>query len=230
MPTIYPIQDAFVRGELSPRLHARASLDLYRAGLAVCENFLTLPHGGIRKRAGSYYVGEVKTSANAVRLVPFIFSADQAYCLEFGNLYLRIYAYGARVGTIELVTPWPTAALDGIQFVQSADVMWLVHPDYAPQVLTREAALTWTLEEIEFQDGPYKAINLTPTTLTPASTAHITPAMTNNTTPAGYTVSSSNASASASSERLLTSEVNQAAPPVVSAHRVRVKQAPLCGQ
>lgn len=197
MPTIYPIQDTWVRGELSPRLHARASLDLYRAGLAVCENFLTLPHGGLRKRAGSYYVGEVKTSANPVRLFPFIFSADQAYSLEFGNLYLRIYAYGARVGTIELVTPWPTAALDGIQFVQSADQMWLTHPDYPGQILTREAALTWTLEEIEFQDGPYKAINLTGTRLTPASTGHATPVMTANTTPAGWTVSSSNASADA---------------------------------
>lgn len=202
MPTIYPIQDAFVRGELSPRLHARASLDLYRAGLAVCENFLTLPHGGIRKRAGSYYVGELGPGSfgpgvtGVVRLFPFIFSADQAYCLELGELYLRIYAYGARVGTIELTTPWPEDALDGIQFVQSADVMWLVHPDYAPQVLTREAALTWTLDEFEFDDGPYKDINLTPTTLTPASTGSLTPIMTNNTTPSG-TVADSAGSANA---------------------------------
>lgn len=193
---IFPLQDTWVRGELSPRLHARASLDLYRAGLAVCENFLTLPHGGLRKRAGSYYVGEVKTSANPVRLFPFIFSADQAYSLEFGNLYLRIYAYGARVGTIELVTPWPTAALDGIQFVQSADQMWMTHPDYPGQLLTREAALTWTLEEIEFQDGPYKPINLTGTRLTPASTGHITPIMTSNAAPSG-TVADSGGSVSA---------------------------------
>jgi hypothetical protein len=197
LPTIFPAQDSMVRGELSPRLHARASLDLYRVGLSICENFLTLPHGGLRKRGGTYFVSETKTQARTQRMLGFIFSADQAYMIELGHLYLRLYAYGARVGTIELVTPWPEEDLDGVQMVQSADVMWLTHPDYPPQTLTREAALTWTLEEFEFLDGPYKAINLTPTTLTPASTAHITPAMTNNTTPAGYTVSSSNASANA---------------------------------
>lgn len=202
MPTIYPIQDTWVRGELSPRLHARASLDLYRAGLAVCENFLTLPHGGLRKRAGSYYVGELGPAVygpgvdGLIRLFPFIFSADQAYCLEFGDLYLRIYAYGARVGSIELVTPWPEDDLGGIQFIQSADQMWLTHPDYPGQLLTREAALTWTLEEIEFQDGPYKPINLTSTNLTPASYGCATPKMTGLTAPSG-TVSSSAAAADA---------------------------------
>ena len=86
MTTLYPVQDVFTRGEISPRLHARASLDLYRAALSKCENFVTLPHGGIRKRGGSYFVGEVKSSAKATRLIPFIFSSDQAYCLEFGDL------------------------------------------------------------------------------------------------------------------------------------------------
>ena len=60
MTTLYPVQDVFTRGEISPRLHARASLDFYRAALAKCENFVTLPHGGIRKRGGTYFAGEVK--------------------------------------------------------------------------------------------------------------------------------------------------------------------------
>lgn len=202
MVALYPLQDTFVRGELSPRLHARASLDLYRAGLSTCENFLTLPHGGLRKRGGGYYVGELGPGSfgpginGLIRLIPFIFSADQAYCMELGELYLRLYAYGARVGTIELTTPWPEDELDQIQFVQSADEMWLVHPDYPPQKLIREAALTWTLEEFEFNDGPYKDINLTATTLTPASTGHITPDMTSNTLPSG-TAADSGGSASA---------------------------------
>lgn len=201
MVALYPAQDAFVRGEISPRLHARATLDLYRAALSLCENFITLPHGGLRKRGGSYYVGPAGPSESGhegnVRLLPFVFDVDQAYALEVGHYYLRIYAYGAQVGTIELVTPWPEEDLDGIQFIQSADVMWLIHPDYPPQTLTREDALLWTLEEFTFQDGPYGKINLSSTTLTPASTGHVTPEMTGNTAPAGFTVSSSNASADA---------------------------------
>ncbi|TGR92603.1 hypothetical protein EN852_039060, partial [Mesorhizobium sp. M2E.F.Ca.ET.209.01.1.1] len=93
MTALYPVQDVFTRGEISPRLHSRASLDLYRGSLAKCENFLTLPHGGIRKRGGTYFVGEVKASAKKTRLIPFIFSSEQAYCLEFGDQYISVYAY-----------------------------------------------------------------------------------------------------------------------------------------
>lgn len=185
MPTLYPIQDSFVRGEISPRLHARASLDLYRAALSKCENFVTLPHGGLRKRGGTYFVGELKDSSTRARPLPFIFSSDQAYMLEVGHLYLRIYAYGARVGTVELTTPWPESALDDLQFIQSADVMWIVHGDYPPQILTREAAETWTLEEFIFNDGPYLPINTEPTTLTPASRGSLTPTMTTDLLPSG---------------------------------------------
>ncbi|MER9574902.1 hypothetical protein NKI78_04515 [Mesorhizobium sp. M0400] len=196
MVTLYPIQDTFVRGEISPRLHARASLDLYRAALSRCENFLTLPHGGIRKRGGTEFVGEVKTSAKATRLIPFIFSADQAYSLEFGDLYIRVYAYGTRVGTVEVVAPYAEADLFNLQFVQSADQMWITHENYKPQVLTRTAHTTWTLAEFLFLDGPYDEINQTATTLTPAATGNAIPVMTSNTLPSG-TVSNADASANA---------------------------------
>jgi len=187
---LYPLQDSFVRGEVSPRLHARASLDFYRSALSLCENFITMPHGGIRKRGCTYFAGEVKSSASAVRLIPFIFSADQAYCLEFGNLYIRVYAYGARVGTVEVVSPWATADLDDLFFYQSADVMWIAHPAYQTRTLTRESNTTWTLATLTVEDGPYLDINTTSTTLTPAKTGSATPLMTDNTTPSG-TVSSS---------------------------------------
>lgn len=174
MTALYPNQDTFVRGEISPRLHSRASLDLYRAALAQCVNYITLPHGGIRKRGGTYYAGEVKTSATATRLIPFIFSPDQAYALEVGNLYIRVYAYGSRVGTVEVVTPWATADIWDLAFYQSADVMWICHPDYEPRTLTRTAHTTWTLAAFQVEDGPYLETNVTSTKLTPASTANLT--------------------------------------------------------
>ena len=185
MTTLYPIQDVFTRGEISPRLHARASLDLYRAALSRCENFVTLPHGGIRKRGGTYFVGEVKSSAKATRLIPFIFSSEQAYCLEFGDLYIRVYAYGARVGTVEVASPYLQADLFDLAYVQSADQMWITHRNYPPKVLTRTAHTTWTLADFAFLDGPYDRINDTSTTLTPADTGHLTPDMTSNATPSG---------------------------------------------
>ncbi len=196
MVALYPAQDALVRGELSPRLHARASLELYRAGLAKCENFVTLPHGGARKRGGTYFAGETKNSAKKSRLIPFIFSSEQAYALEVGDLYLRVYAYGARVGTVEVVTPWPEADIWRLQFIQSADVMWIVHPSYLPRTLTRTGHTSWTLAEFVFNDGPYLPINVTGTRLTPASRGSVTPIMSSNTTPSG-TASNSAAGSSA---------------------------------
>lgn len=196
MPTLYPIQDVFTRGEVSPRLHARASLDLYRAALSKCENFITLPHGGIRKRGGTYFVAEVKTSAKKTRTIPFIFSADQAYALEFGDLYIRVYAYGARVGTVEVASPYLEADLFDLQYIQSADQMWITCKNYPVKVLTRTAHTTWSLTDFEFLDGPYDPINDTSTTLTPASTGNAIPVMTSNTLPSG-TVTNTGASASA---------------------------------
>lgn len=159
MAALFPSQDTFVRGEISPRLHARASLDLYRAGLSKCENFITLPHGGIRKRGGTYFAGEVKDSTKKARLIPFVFSADQAYALELGPGYMRVYAYGARVGTIEYVTPWAEQFLNELQFVQSADVMWVVHPLYAPHKITRLAHDSWSVSPVDFFDGPFGPVN-----------------------------------------------------------------------
>ena len=196
MTALYPVQDTFTRGEISPRLHARASLDLYRAALARCENFVTLPHGGIRARGGTYFVGEVKTSARKTRGIPFIFSSQQAYCLEFGHLYIRVYAYGARVGTVEIVSPYVEADLFELAYVQSADQMWISHRDYPLKVLTRTAHTTWALTDYPFEDGPYDDINDTSTTLTPADYGSLTPKMTGNTAPSG-TVSGFGGSAGA---------------------------------
>jgi hypothetical protein len=45
----------------------------------------------------------------------------------------------------EIPTPYAAADLAAIDFVQSANVITLVHPSYAPQELTRTADTTWTL-------------------------------------------------------------------------------------
>ncbi len=192
--SVFPLQDTFVRGEISPRLHSRASLDLYRAGLSKCVNFFTLPHGGIRKLGGTYFVGEVKDSSKRTRGVPFIFSADQAYFLEFGNQYLRVYAYGARVGTVEVTTPYLEADLPKLMFYQSADAMWITHASYPVQKLTRTGHTTWSLAEFVIDEGPYDVEETQGTTLTLALRASITPTMTSNTAPSGTVSSSSGAS------------------------------------
>lgn len=48
-------------------------------------------------------------------------------------------------GTLEIPSPYDQADLLRVQFTQSADVMKLVHPSYAPQRLSRYSATRWVL-------------------------------------------------------------------------------------
>ncbi|WP_246675471.1 hypothetical protein [Mesorhizobium sp. B2-3-4] len=86
---------------------------------------------------------------------------------------------------MEVVSPYIEADLFDIQYVQSADQMWIMHKDYPLKVLTRTAHMAWTLDEYPFEDGPYDDINDTSTTLTPADYGSLTPKMTGLTTPSG---------------------------------------------
>lgn len=160
--TLFPAQDSFVRGEISKRLHARASLDLYRSALAICENFITLPHGGIRKRSGTYFAGATKDLGQE-RPIPFIFSETQAYMLFFGENYFRVYAYGGPVldgsDVVEVVTPYTYDDVIDLQFEQSGDVLYLAHPDFPPQKVTRSTNTDWTIAEVVYTDGPFGTEN-----------------------------------------------------------------------
>jgi hypothetical protein len=109
------------------------------------------------------------TSAK-VRLVPFIHSASDAYILEFGNNYIQFYRSGTRVVLdtgipYSITTTYQTADLFQLQFVQSADEMYIAHPDYPPRVLTRYGHAYWTIADLDFQEGPFLDENDTTTTI-----------------------------------------------------------------
>jgi hypothetical protein len=51
----------------------------------------------------------------------------------------------------EIASPYLEADLFDLHFVQSADVVTIVHPSYAPRELTRTGHTSWTLTEIAFK-------------------------------------------------------------------------------
>ncbi len=55
----------------------------------------------------------------------------------------------------EITTPYGTNDLFDIKFAQSADVMYLCHPDHEVEKLSRTGHTSWTLADVEFTDGPY---------------------------------------------------------------------------
>lgn len=179
MPKTVAVQTNFASGELSPSLRGRTDLPEYRNGAETIENFITLKQGGALFRSGTSYVADVKDSAVFTRLVSFIFSVTQTYILEFGDLYIRFYRDSGQLkqvsgdpseGTItEVVSPYTTAQLRALKFTQSADILYITHPDHEPRELRRTAGndtdpTTWTLATFDMQDGPYLKINTTSTT------------------------------------------------------------------
>lgn len=166
-----PIQTNFTGGEISPRLYGRVDLQKYATSVERCENFIIFPHGGITKRSGTRYLEEVKFSNKKTKLVPFIFSTEQAYIIEFGHLYVRFYRNEAvllnALGTApyELVTPYTENDLDDLDFTQSADVLYLVHKNYQPRTLNRLGPTNWALNLYEPRDGPYNEVNTTSITV-----------------------------------------------------------------
>tara|TARA_A100000171_G_scaffold30046_2_gene28274 strand:- start:7384 stop:10161 length:2778 start_codon:yes stop_codon:yes gene_type:complete len=67
----------------------------------------------------------------------------------------------------EITSPYLTAELFDIKFSQSADVMYITHPNHEVMKLSRTGHTSWTLAEVDFTDGPYLSENTTTTTLTP---------------------------------------------------------------
>jgi hypothetical protein len=94
-----PALSAFVAGELSSKLEGRIELEKYRQGCAELTNFMVLPQGGVTRRPGTQYLGEVKASANFTRLIPFQFKTSDTYILEFGNQIMRVYRAGRQILT-----------------------------------------------------------------------------------------------------------------------------------
>ncbi len=75
----------------------------------------------------------------------------------------------ARVYTV--TTTYAEADLFQLKFTQSADVLYVAHPDYAPRKISRTAHTSWTVTTIDFKDGPYLLENTTATTLTCSATS-----------------------------------------------------------
>lgn len=177
----------------------------------------------------------LSTADASVRLIPFEFSTDQAYTLEFGAGYMRVFkdggivldasktitgttnatpvqvttsaAHGYSSGHEVLISGTGVSALDGrywyirvtgsttfdllestapgstsatgtsskvfelstpyttygdvanLSFAQSADTLYLAHPDYPPAKVTRTAHDAWTHTPIAFDYFPFSPEN-----------------------------------------------------------------------
>jgi hypothetical protein len=155
MATTRTLQRAFAGGEVSPEMFGRIDDAKYQSGLAKCRNFICKPQGPAENRPGFEFVRAVKDSTKKTRLIPFTYSTTQTMAIELGAGYFRFHTQGATLEAspgvpYEVANPYAEADLFDIHFVQSADVLTLVHPNYAPRELRRLGATNWQLSTIAF--------------------------------------------------------------------------------
>lgn len=253
-----PAQLGFNAGIFGKRMYARSDLARYRFACRQMNNFIPTVQGPALKRSGTRFVKNGKGGASQnSRLIPFEFSRDQAYVLEFfdnGIRFMRsggavletavaisvgtpptianpcvittdvahgyttgdeIFITGSRLaflndqfftvtvtgastltleydgsaissvgesliaagtntvartyqitnGVASNAIPWNYDELDSIQYAQDADVMYLVHPLYAPHKLTRTSDTSWTCVAVDFVWPPFRDENVTETTV-----------------------------------------------------------------
>jgi hypothetical protein len=85
----------FTKGQISPEAEARFDLPIYNAAVRTATNVKVQRTGGLKKRMGTRFVAEALSPSS--RLIPFQFSDDQAYALEFAQAQMRPFALGGAV-------------------------------------------------------------------------------------------------------------------------------------
>lgn len=119
---------------------------------------------------GTEIVYDVQYAAGTTRQVAFIARGTTTYITflknsngiaTLDNVVCREYA------PVEITSPYLEADLPLLKWAQDANNLYIVHPSYAPRVLTRSSNVSWTLETMQFEDGPYFN-EVTSPTITPS--------------------------------------------------------------
>jgi len=171
---VTPGIQSFNAGEVSPLLQARSDYAKYDNACLTLQNMLVLSQGPVTRRPGTKYIADVNNHSEKSRLIPFEFSKTDAYILEFEPLHMRLFRNGGQVlsgaDPYDIDTVFEESELFEMQYVQSADVMYIVHPNHPPQKLSRTAHTAWTIADVNITTGPFLDENTTTTTITPSAT------------------------------------------------------------
>lgn len=153
------IQTNFTGGEQTPELRGRVDVNKYYNAVSELYNYVVKTHGGAKRRDGMRFAHEVKTSSKLARLIPFIFSRNQSYALEFGNRTMRVNKDNGIVevspGTpYEITTPYADTDLALIRYTGYGDTRFLFHPSFPTQRLTRRGHADWRIVPAPFVVQP----------------------------------------------------------------------------
>jgi hypothetical protein len=95
-------QDIFTKGELSPFMYARATVNEYNNGLKTAQNVLTYPTGAAGKRFGTLYQSTLNhlTLFNQLYFQTFQYLNECVYQLSLTPGFIEIFLEGILVATV----------------------------------------------------------------------------------------------------------------------------------
>ncbi len=177
--TARTIVNSFNAGELSPRMLARPEVDSYSRGCRILQNFIPTDYGAAERRPGTVETCVVdgirddvqtyvpKGGANPLprrRVLPFVFNDSNTYALivgEDGSLLV------SKDGVDKPATVSPEVDADAlpasidpwkIQCTQSADILYMVSPEFAPRLVKRaigaDGGVVFCVETMGFDFPP----------------------------------------------------------------------------
>lgn len=146
------IQTSFNAGELSPRLHGRVDTQVYRDGLAQMEGWLPTVQGPAVTAPGTIYV---ETAPGPFRCLPFEYDVTQGYVIEASAGLFRFYTNDVLLTGADVVSPYTLPQIRALDYQQSADVLYLYHPQMQTRKLVRTGASSFALQLLSFDDGPF---------------------------------------------------------------------------
>lgn len=181
-------QNNFNSGEMSVFTQNRSDIAKHASGCKVMENFIPLVSGGLVRRPGMRFLAAAPNESTRSRLIGLNFGDSESAVLvvspsqfrvmdSVGGGHVALLAAGSYVdaGVAKSYSGLPTThralpyvndyELSEIQYVQVNSLVYLVHPSYPVQRITRIAANAWISEEVEWDYAPFADENVTATTL-----------------------------------------------------------------
>lgn len=172
------MQFSFNGGIVSPEMFGRFDQAKYQTGVAKCKNFYVELYGGLTYRAGFRYVHHYDFALGTMRLIPFVFSEEQAVVLAIRGGAVNFFADGGMLlndddSPLEIVLPYATEHLMQLRYAQSADVITITHPNYPPRKIIRRGATNWTTEEVTVGYGLTPPLSIQGTIHKPNTTGYV---------------------------------------------------------
>ena len=126
---------SFLGGLVSQKLDERVDMDKFGKWFKVADNMRFFSTGAMQNRTGFVKVANTKNNFpnDNIRLLSFVFNNREAFLLELGQGYMRVFKDGAPIlDTNGSIKVWNTSitfpADEDLKYAQSGDIIFLTIP------------------------------------------------------------------------------------------------------